>query len=221
MPAPNVQYLVVHTAAAAIKNVDADMIDRWHRNRGWNGIGYHYVIINDRHDHKPDGAIEAGRPETVIGAHAKGLNGLSLGICCAGHGDHDDFTPRQKASLIALLSQLSKKYDVPVDRIIGHREINDLVDADVISDQHATSKTCPGNKVDMDEIRAALAAAKDGGPAPADPSAVAAGGVPGEKERLRAAVLLVDEYIRNLANAQDEWRAFRHHPEVLVLINEE
>lgn len=221
MSAPDVQYLVVHTAASAIKNVDADMIDRWHRNRGWNGIGYHYVIINDRHDDKPDGKIEVARPENVIGAHAKGLNSLSLGICCAGHGDHDEFTPRQKERLIALLCQLSTKHGVPVNRIIGHREINDLVDAHVISDQHATSKTCPGNKVDMDQIRAAVSAAKAVGPAPADPSAASISGVPSENERLRAAILLVDEYVRNLANAQDEWRAFRHHPEVLVLINEE
>ena len=124
----NVRYLVVHTAAADISNVDASKINDWHRKRGWKGIGYHYVIIDDRHDTFPDGALQTGRPEEEVGAHVAGLNLPSIGVCCVGHGDRRDFTRGQRATLIDLLVQVSQKYNVPVDRIIGHREVNRLVD---------------------------------------------------------------------------------------------
>ena len=63
------EYIVIHTAAFSGKNCDAEKIDQWHRQRGWSGIGYHYVILNDRHDNKADGTfvpIESGRTVTDL-----------------------------------------------------------------------------------------------------------------------------------------------------------
>jgi len=52
------EYIVIHTVAFKGKNCDAKMIDEWHRAKGWNGIGYHFVILNDRHNSKSDGTVE-------------------------------------------------------------------------------------------------------------------------------------------------------------------
>lgn len=207
----DIRYLVVHTAAADIRNVDAAIIDDWHRKRGWEGIGYHYVIIDDRHDSLPDGALQVGRPEDKIGAHVAGLNRPSIGVCCVGHGDRRDFTARQKETLIDLLAQLSQKHDVPMANIIGHREVNRLVDEGKLEAEFRTSKSCPGRLVNMDEIRD-LVRAKLAPPTlrPAAPS----------KELVDALnVIAANEDV--LGNALPEWRSFFFSGEVRGLRQQE
>jgi N-acetylmuramoyl-L-alanine amidase len=124
IPAPlkKVDFLVVHCSATPAKmNVDRNMIDRWHRERGWLGIGYHYVI-------KRDGTLEVGRPLDQIGAHVEGYNDRSLGICMAGGMDADNkkpennFTPAQLATLQSTLYTLLIEH--PRARICGHNELN-------------------------------------------------------------------------------------------------
>ena len=74
-------YIVVHCSATKpTMNIGAYEIDRWHRERGWLEIGYHFVI-------KRDGHIELGRPMEAIGAHAKGYNNESVSICLIGGVD--------------------------------------------------------------------------------------------------------------------------------------
>ena len=59
-------------------DIDAETIRDWHVNgNGWSDIGYHYVI-------KRNGLVEAGRPVSISGAHAKGHNADSIGICLVG-----------------------------------------------------------------------------------------------------------------------------------------
>jgi len=84
---------VIHHSASA--DVSAKTIDTWHKARGFDGIGYHFVI-------RTDGSIEKGRNINKIGAHSKGRNNL-VGICLTGN---DKFTEAQKKSLISLLNQL-------------------------------------------------------------------------------------------------------------------
>lgn len=57
--------------------LDAETIRSWHLARGWSDIGYHYVV-------KLDGTIESGRPLHRVGAHVKGHNDDSIGICYVG-----------------------------------------------------------------------------------------------------------------------------------------
>ena len=95
-----------------------DDIDKWHRERGFDCIGYHYVIYLD-------GTIRAGRPETKMGAHCLGKNAGSIGICYIGGLDKngkpkDTRTPEQKEALLELLKSLKAKY--PNATIHGHRE---------------------------------------------------------------------------------------------------
>lgn len=147
------RYAVVHTAAFHGRNLDAALIDHWHKQRGWSGIGYHFVILDDRHDSKENGALERGRAENQQGAHVLGLNDQSLGICLAGNGDHRRHTIEQRRTLIRLLSSLIERHDIVVERIIGHREITDLAVEGVVPLERKTSKTCPGTLISMNKIR--------------------------------------------------------------------
>lgn len=112
--------LIVHcTATPEAKPYTAADIDRWHKAKGWSGIGYHYVITLD-------GQVQKGRPEASQGAHCLGHNAHSIGICYVGglaadgHTPKDTRTPEQKAALLRLLKQLKAKY--PQATIHAHRD---------------------------------------------------------------------------------------------------
>ena len=112
--------IIIHCAATPEGcNVTRATIDKWHRNRGFNGIGYHYLI-------GLDGKIEVGRPESEVGAHTTGHNTESIGICYVGGVAKDGKTPKdtrteaQKAALLDLLKKLRTKY--PQATIHGHKE---------------------------------------------------------------------------------------------------
>ena len=101
--------IVIHCAATKEGlNFHASDIDRWHKQRGFKKIGYHYVI-------DLDGTIEKGRDESEVGAHVTGHNAHSIGICYIGGCDKDmkpkdTRTLAQKESIIRLLMQLLCKY---------------------------------------------------------------------------------------------------------------
>lgn len=76
--------IIVHCADTPDgKDFTIKDIDRWHKERGWQCCGYHHVI-------RLDGTIENGRPLAQIGAHCKGYNENSIGICLIGRRE---FTP--------------------------------------------------------------------------------------------------------------------------------
>ena len=111
--------IIVHcTATPEGREVTVQDIDRWHRQRGWNGIGYHYVVYLD-------GSIKGGRPEEATGAHCTGHNAGSIGVVYVGGTDKegrskDTRTEAQKKALRSLLRHLKGKY--PNARISGHRD---------------------------------------------------------------------------------------------------
>ena len=71
-------YIIIHCSATPPNmDVNAKEIDRWHRQKGWLGIGYHYVI-------KRDGTREVGRKLSEAGAHCIAYNHKSVGICLVG-----------------------------------------------------------------------------------------------------------------------------------------
>lgn len=115
-----INFIVVHcTATVAGRHVSAAEVDQWHRQRGFDSIGYHYLV-------DVDGYLYLGRPEEEVGAHAKGVNKCSIGVAYAGgldaHGDPADTrTPQQKATLRRLLTDLHARY--PEASIVGHREL--------------------------------------------------------------------------------------------------
>ena len=85
--------LIVHHSASSRDSTIAD-IDRWHRERGFEGIGYHYVI-------EADGALRYGRHPGRQGAHDLGENEDSLGVCVTGHGHA--WSVRQEEALLRLM----------------------------------------------------------------------------------------------------------------------
>jgi len=110
---------IIHCAATKEgKDFTVKDIDRWHRQMGWDGCGYHYVV-------RLDGTIEKGRDMERVGAHCKGHNKQSVGICYIGglkaNGQPADTrTDAQKAALLALLKRLKAQY--PALKVYGHRD---------------------------------------------------------------------------------------------------
>ena len=95
-------------------------LDRLHRRRGFNGTGYHYYI-------RKDGTVHLTRLIERIGAHVKGLNSNSVGICYEGGLDAygcpaDTRTPEQRAALKLLVHQLFETF--PGSRVCGHRDLS-------------------------------------------------------------------------------------------------
>lgn len=112
-----IDLIVVHCSAtpAGREHTAAD-IDRWHRQRGFDGIGYHFVV-------RLDGTVEAGRPIGKPGAHCLGKNANSIGVCYIGGLDAagrpaDTRTPAQRTALLTLLRRLRQLY--PKAEIFGH-----------------------------------------------------------------------------------------------------
>lgn len=98
--------------------VTVDEIRRWHKERGFSDIGYHYVIMLD-------GSVCNGRPLGQAGAHCKGQNAHSIGICYVGGCDRnrrpkDTRTPEQRTALTQLCRQLLRQF--PKATIHGHNE---------------------------------------------------------------------------------------------------
>lgn len=115
-----INLIVIHCADTyARMDIGVKEIREWHLARGFNDIGYHYVI-------RRDGTIEAGRPLEKPGAHAVGYNSQSIGICYAGgKGDNDkpedNRTPAQKQALHDLVNSLKQQF--PQAKIVGHRDL--------------------------------------------------------------------------------------------------
>lgn len=113
--------IVVHCSATpASMTVNVAVIDGWHKARGWQGIGYHKVILRD-------GVVEQGRATGDQGAHVKGYNATSVGVCLVGGIDERsegiyNFTKAQMASLRVVVSGLRRDY--PGARIVGHRDLD-------------------------------------------------------------------------------------------------
>jgi N-acetylmuramoyl-L-alanine amidase len=121
MPPADVDHIVIHCSATReSQDIGAADIDRWHRQRGFLKIGYHYVI-------RRNGDVEVGRPLDEPGAHARGWNHRSIGICLAGgvmpngRTPEDNFTVAQWDALDRTLKYL--RYKFPQADIVGHRDL--------------------------------------------------------------------------------------------------
>ena len=111
--------IIVHcTATREGKNYTVEDIRRWHKERGFSDIGYHYVIYLD-------GSVHKGRPIEKVGAHCEGHNDNSIGIAYVGGLNKDGdpkntLTPRQEESLFNLILELENRYPSIVS-VNGHR----------------------------------------------------------------------------------------------------
>ena len=102
-------------------------IDSWHKSRGWDGIGYHWVV-------RRSGLVEPGRFEHVVPASVRGHNKGTLAICMIGT---KRFEVEQYNALVALITTKLDSYGLDIDDIYGHYEL--------------ANKECPG--IDMTLLR--------------------------------------------------------------------
>ncbi len=116
----DIDYIVIHCSATPSHlDIGAADIDRWHRERGFRKIGYHFVI-------RLNGVLETGRDLKEPGAHARGYNRNSIGICYVGGLNEagypsDTRTEAQKTTLTSLVKAFHNIW--PSAKIVGHREL--------------------------------------------------------------------------------------------------
>ena len=106
--------IILHHAEASHASVED--INQWHLERGWAGIGYNYYV-------RKDGTIWRGRPEWAVGAHAKGHNDKSIGICCEGAYMTEHMPAAQLAALKDLIRDIMSRYGKL--KLLRHKDVNE------------------------------------------------------------------------------------------------
>lgn len=133
--------IVIHCSATKVtSNYTAAQMERDHRARGFTSAGYHFYIPKS-------GNRVSLRPLENIGAHAKGNNAVSVGICYEGGLDAtgnpaDTRNAQQKSELIALLKELKVLY--PNARIVGHRDLSPDFNGNGTIEANEWKTICPG-----------------------------------------------------------------------------
>ena len=115
-----IKEIIIHCSATPEgKDFTVQDIKRWHLNRGFRDIGYHYVIYRD-------GSVHTGRSVAQAGAHCQKHNAHSIGICYIGGLAMNGKTPKdtrteaQKVAIVQLLKDLHNRY--PSATVHGHRD---------------------------------------------------------------------------------------------------
>ena len=106
------EMIVLHHAAA--KSCTVQQVHKWHLNKNWSGIGYHYFISRD-------GQIFRGRPEDTVGAHITGHNSKSIGVCFEGDYTTQTMPQAQLEAGKELVAYLKDRYKIT--KIKGHRDL--------------------------------------------------------------------------------------------------
>lgn len=137
-----IKRIIVHCSDSSFG--DVGLIDEWHRQRGWNGCGYHFVITNGVLNHgKPynkelDGLIQRGRGLSQVGAHCKGQNYDSVGVCLIGR---HHFSAKQLYHALPTVVMTLGELGLTWEDVYCHCEFNSL-------------KSCPN--IDPTLLRPAL-----------------------------------------------------------------
>ncbi|SHJ61701.1 N-acetylmuramoyl-L-alanine amidase [Bacteroides stercorirosoris] len=136
-----IDHIIIHCSATCEgSSLSVEELEKMHRRRGFRGIGYHYYI-------RRDGTVVNTRPLEVIGAHCKGNNAHSVGICYEGGLDargnpKDTRTPEQRSAMHLLVAQLLKRFKNNVC-ICGHRDLSPDLNGDGVIEPEEWVKECP------------------------------------------------------------------------------
>lgn len=120
------KYIILHHRAG---DGNVESIHKQHLAQGYSGIGYHFYI-------RKDGNIYEGRPLNKQGAHCKGSNYNSVGVCFEGNFETEYMTDAQIKAGSELLKYLFELY--PQAKVVGHRDMMATV--------------CPGKNFDINKI---------------------------------------------------------------------
>jgi len=121
----DISYIVLHCAATpSSMDLDIETVRKWHLDKGWSDVGYHFFI-------KRDGTIQRGRDISVNGAHVRGYNSKSVGICYAGGVDgdgepEDNRTRAQIKSMVVLCNYLKALKGFEDATVLGHCDFPDV-----------------------------------------------------------------------------------------------
>lgn len=107
--------IILHHAAASV--CDVQTIDKWHKAKGWAGIGYHYFV-------RKDGRIFKGRPDNARGAQCSNHNTNTLGICAEGNFETEQMSGVQAKALAILVEYLKNKYSINETKVVRHKDLN-------------------------------------------------------------------------------------------------
>lgn len=119
-----VRYVIVHcTDTLPLLSYSVDDVRQWHLKRGFEDVGYHYLV-------KTDGTIELGRSLEYQGAHAALYNSRSIGV--AYHGGRDSFGVNKDTRTFAQKLALCWVFKIIADyvpnpcalQIIGHNDVS-------------------------------------------------------------------------------------------------
>ena len=142
------RWIIIHHSATP--NGGAGAFDRMHKSKGWDELGYHFVVGNGSDTR--DGQIEVGPRwrKQKWGAHAKTpdntYNDYGIGVCLVGNFDVTRPSWRQVQETAKLVAYLQRTYNVPSSRVIGHGMVHTF-------DAAGTSTHCPGRNMDIAQIR--------------------------------------------------------------------
>ena len=145
-----ITHVVLHcTATVEGRDHDIKEVGKWHKARGFDRIGYHYLV-------KLNGEVQVGRPEGAIGAHVKGYNAVSIGVCYVGGlgldaKPKDTRTDKQKASMLKLLKELKGRYPKAV--ILGHRDLSPDLNKNGKVEPNEWMKACPSFHAETEYAR--------------------------------------------------------------------
>lgn len=132
--------IIIHCSASKEgQDVTVEQIDKMHRQRGFAGIGYHFVIYRN-------GQVHDGREISKVGAHTTGYNKGSIGICYIGGLGKDGKikdtrTLEQRNSLYQLVKKLMEMY--PIKEVKGHRDYSPDTNGDGVISKYEWIKGCP------------------------------------------------------------------------------
>lgn len=147
------KYIILHHSLTKDgKTVSWDNIRDYHVNvRGWSSVGYHFCVED------VDNSIEIlmGRMPDRVGAHAKEMhmNSRSLGICCVGNFNLEIPSEAKLKKLEELVNWIQYEYKIPVDNVLGHRDVGLMAGYDWTKDQY---KSCPGKLFPLEEFKSRL-----------------------------------------------------------------
>lgn len=136
------RWIVIHHSATPTGGAAA--FDKMHKAKGWDELGYHFVVGNGTDTR--DGQIEVGArwPRQKWGAHAKTpdnrYNDFGIGICLVGNFDLTRPTDAQVKSVSKLIAHLMRTYRIPAERVVGHSDTGRPTE-------------CPGRMMNVAQVR--------------------------------------------------------------------
>lgn len=123
-PSKKWKYIVIHHSAT--DEGSSLYFDNYHQGKGWEGIGYHFVIDNGTKE-KQDGQIEVSprwiKQEDGSHCSASNMNEKAIGICLVGNFNKEYVSSKQLDALVYLVNILRKYYKIPLKGIIGHNQV--------------------------------------------------------------------------------------------------